>query len=124
MTQGHDRSCMVDTFLLDRRPVSPVANRSDLVRSLRSALDGGAGFTAAKLGRSEQAMLLYPTLLERCRLERQRVALNTNVRFHCALQLDSGSERQLLASCVDRTACIDCVIDRGAAVRASQPRHL
>jgi len=107
---------MVDTFLLDRRPVSPVANRSDLARSLRSALDGGAGFAAAKLGRSEQAMLLYPTLLERCRLERQRVALNTNVRFHCALQLDSGSERQLLASCVGRTARADRVVDRGSAV--------
>lgn len=78
---------MVDTFPLDRRPVSPVANRSDLARSLRSALDRGAGIAAAKLGRSEQAMLLYPTLLKRCRLERQRVALNANVRFHCAVQM-------------------------------------
>jgi len=64
---------MVDPFLLNRRPVRPVAKRSDLARALRSALDGGAGFAAAKLGRSEQAMLLYPTLLERCRLERQRI---------------------------------------------------
>ncbi len=78
---------MADHFLLDRRPVKPVANRSDLARALRSALARRTGFAAAKLGRSEQAMLLYSTLLERCRLERQRIALDANVRHHCAVQM-------------------------------------
>jgi hypothetical protein len=109
---------MADPFLLDRRPVRPVANRSDLARSLRSALDGEAGFAAAKLGRSEQAMLLYPTLLERCRLERQRVALNANVRFHCAVQMGmfpSDPDSILAFSTVHARAT--CQLDYLALVR-------
>jgi len=78
---------MVDTFLRDRRRVRPMLDRPELARSLRAALARRTGFAAAKLGRSEQAMLLYPTLLERCRHERQRVALNANVRHHCAVHM-------------------------------------
>lgn len=74
-------------FLREPRPVTPVANRADLALALRSALAQGAGFCAAKLGRSEQAMLLYATLLGRCTSERQRIALTANTRWHCAVQM-------------------------------------
>jgi hypothetical protein len=76
-----------DRFLRERQPVVPVACRADLARALGAALSSGAGFCAGKLGRSEQALLLYATLLDRCASERQRIALAANVRHHCAVQM-------------------------------------
>lgn len=78
---------MDNGFLRDRRPVMPDASRADLARALRAALAHRTGLCAAKLGRSEQALLLYSTLLGRCTNARQRIALAANVRHHCAVQM-------------------------------------
>ena len=78
---------MDNGLLRDRRPVVSDASRADLACALRAALAHRTGLCAAKLGRSEQAMLLYSTLLGRCTGPRQRIALDANVRHHCAVQM-------------------------------------
>lgn len=78
---------MTHSLLHNPAPVRPTANRSILTHALKAALAQGAGFAAGKLGLSEQAMLLYPTLLDRCRSERQQHALTLQTRLHCAVQM-------------------------------------
>ena len=66
---------MITSLLQRHQRVEPEASRADLILALRSALKLGKGFAAGKLGLSEQALLLYPTLLERCHTPQQRLAL-------------------------------------------------
>lgn len=78
---------MITSLLQHHQRVEPEASRSDLILALRSALQQEAGFAAGKLGLSEQALLLYPTLLERCHTPQQRLALTLQTRQHCAVQM-------------------------------------
>jgi len=78
---------VITSLLHHHQRVEPKATRSDLILALRSALQQGKGFAAGKLGLSEQALLLYPTLLERCRTSQQRLALTLQTRQHCAVQM-------------------------------------
>lgn len=78
---------MITSLLHHQQRVEPTATRSDLIQALRSALSQGAGVAAGKLGLSEQALLLYPTLLERCHSPQQRLALTLQTRQHCAVQM-------------------------------------
>ena len=66
---------MITSLLQRHQRVEPEASRADLILALRSALKLEKGFAAGKLGLSEQALLLYPTLLERCHTPQQRLAL-------------------------------------------------
>lgn len=78
---------MITSLLHRHHRVEPEASRSDLILALRSALKQDAGFAAGKLGLSEQALLLYPALLERCHTPQQRLALTLQTRQHCAVQM-------------------------------------
>ncbi len=75
------------SIVADHRLVRPSATRTDLAASLRASLHGGTGLAAGKLGLSEQAMLAYPFLLERCRDARQEAALTAQTRAHCTVQM-------------------------------------
>jgi len=78
---------VITSLLHHHQRVEPEGSRSDLILALRSALQQGKGFAAGKLGLSEQALLLYPTLLERCHTPKQRLALTLQTRQHCAVQM-------------------------------------
>jgi hypothetical protein len=78
---------MSHSLLHDPAPVLPMANRQDMTQALKAAMGRGSGMAAGKLGLSEQAMLLYPTLLDRCPTERQQQALTLQTRQHCAVQM-------------------------------------
>lgn len=78
---------MITSLLQRHQRVEPEATRSDLIHALRSALSQGNGVAAGKLGLSEQALLLYPTLLERCHTPQQSLALTLQTRQHCAVQM-------------------------------------
>jgi len=78
---------VITSLLHHHQRVEPEASRSDLILALRSALQQGKGFAIGKLGLSEQALLLYPTLLERCQTRQQRLALTLQTRLHCAVQM-------------------------------------
>jgi hypothetical protein len=78
---------VITSLLHHQQRVEPKATRSDLIQALRSALSQETGVAAGKLGLSEQALLLYPTLLERCHSSQQRLALTLQTRQHCAVQM-------------------------------------
>lgn len=78
---------MIASLLQHSQRIEPEARRADLIKALRSALSQGAACAAGKLGLSEQALLLYPTLLERCHSPQQQLALTLQTRHHCAVQM-------------------------------------
>lgn len=78
---------MTASIVVDQRPVAPTATRLDIVSGLRRAHIDGSGFAAGKLGLSEQALLAYPFLLERCTSDRQMAALTVQTRVHCQTQM-------------------------------------
>lgn len=78
---------MSSSLVVDQRPVSATATRADIALGLRRALNSGTGFAAGKLGVSEQALLAYPFLLERCTNARQSAALTVQTRQHCQTQM-------------------------------------
>lgn len=78
---------MNSSLLIDDQPVSPRARRIDLALAIRLALEEQTGFAAGKLGVSEQAMLAFPFLLERCSSSLQRNALTVQTQRHCAASL-------------------------------------
>lgn len=87
------------SIVLDSQQVRPSATRVDLAASLRGALSRGTGLAAGKLGLSEQALLAYPFLLQRCRSMRQEVALTAQTRLHSAVQMGVfPSDRDALLS--------------------------
>lgn len=78
---------MTGSLVIDRRAVTPTATRADLAAGLRVSLETGTGFAVGKLGLSEQALLAYPFLIERCRDPRQAAALTAQTRQHSDVNL-------------------------------------
>jgi hypothetical protein len=76
-----------DSLLVNDYPIFPNSTRTDLALALRRALKNSTGLAAGKLGLSEQAMLAFPFLLERCTSARQEAALTIQTRRHCAATL-------------------------------------
>lgn len=78
---------MNTSILVNDYQIKPNSTRRDLALAFRQSLKDSYGLAVAKLGLSEQAMLSYPFLLDRCVSERQVTALTIQTRRHAAAQI-------------------------------------
>lgn len=71
----------------DRSRVRAAGDRTALIGGIRDSLASGTGFAAGKIGVSEQALLAWPFLRDRCHDRRQQIALLAQTRLHCTVQM-------------------------------------